>query len=105
MKERSSGIAKAHPLDLAVALLSRRSKLFSRGWGDNATLAEFSQRARYLQAPTPITIEWHSQCQRGTENCRDGKFGTREAMLSIGPRSFACPLHPAPGALVPSSSS
>lgn len=74
MKERSSGIVKAHPLDLAVAWLSRRSKLFSRGWGDDATLAEFSQRARYLQVPAPITIEWHSQSWRGNENCRNGEF-------------------------------
>jgi len=74
MKEHSSGIAKAHPLDLAVAWLLRRSKLFSRGWGDSTTLTELSQRALYLQAPAPITIEWHSQRLRGNENCRDGKF-------------------------------
>jgi hypothetical protein len=66
--------ARRHPLDLAVAWLSRRSMLFSRGWGDESILAEFSQRERYLVAPPPIAIEWHSHRERGGEVCGDGTF-------------------------------
>lgn len=65
---------KPHPLDQAVAWLSRGSRMFSRGWGDEAVLAEFSDRARYLAAPAAIAIEWHSQLKRGNEICGDGTF-------------------------------
>jgi hypothetical protein len=66
--------AGVHPVDRAVAWLSRRSGLFARGWGDEAVLAEFSSRARYLAAPSPINVEWHGQHQRGREVSRDGTF-------------------------------
>jgi len=42
-------IARAHPLDVLIALLSRRSKMFSRGWGDEEFLASL-----WGQSPTPI---------------------------------------------------
>jgi Alpha/beta hydrolase domain containing 18 len=66
--------ARAHPVDVAVAWLSRRSGLFSRGWGDESVLAEFSNRARYLAAPAPVKIEWHARRRRGRAVCRDGTF-------------------------------
>ena len=57
-----------------VARLSRRSKLFSRGWGDELVLAESSDRARYLAAPAPVKIEWRARRTHGSEVCRDGTF-------------------------------
>jgi pimeloyl-ACP methyl ester carboxylesterase len=66
--------AKTHPVDAAVAWLSRRSKLFSRGWGDETVLAEFSARARYLAAPGPVKIEWGAPRKHGSEVRRDGTF-------------------------------
>lgn len=48
--------------------------MFSRGWGDEEVLAEFSARARYSQAPSPISVEWQAERERGNEKCRDGKF-------------------------------
>lgn len=74
MKERNSGGMKPHPLDLAVAWLTRRSKQFSRGWGDDAVLTKFSAHERYLEAPAPVTVAWNSQSKRGREVCRDGTF-------------------------------
>jgi hypothetical protein len=73
--------APTHPVDVAVAWLSRRSKLFSRGWGDEAVLQEFSNRARYLAAPAPINVEWHGQQKRGREVRRDGTFHSPLAVL------------------------
>jgi len=65
---------RAHPVDVAVAWLSRRSELFARGWGDEAVLAEFSDRARYLAEPAPVSVEWRGQYKRGGEVCRNGTF-------------------------------
>jgi len=50
--------------------------MFSRGWGDEAVLAEFSDRGRYLEAPGAVTVEWCRLCQRGKDNCRDGTFAS-----------------------------
>src|SRR5215471_12625966 len=69
-----SGDMTAHPLDRAVAWLSRNSRMFSRGWGDESVLAEFSQRTHYLKAPGPIEILWVAQRKRKNHAVRDGKF-------------------------------
>ncbi len=66
--------AATHPVDLGLAWLSRRSKLFSRGWGDESILAEFSDRKRYLAKPAPVTVEWSARRKRGRDVCRDGTF-------------------------------
>ena len=66
--------AKTHPVDVAVAWLSRRSKQFSRGWGDETVLVEFSNRARYLAAPAAVKVAWHATRKRGIDVCRDGTF-------------------------------
>src|SRR5215471_18910886 len=68
------GSAKPHPPDRAMAELSRRSRMFSRGWGEAAVPAEFSLRAHYLQATDPISVEWHSQQHKRNEICRSGSF-------------------------------
>lgn len=65
---------KAHPLDRAVAWLSRGSRLFSRGWGDPAILAEFGDRQRYLAAPGPISIQWSASRNSRGGSYRDGEF-------------------------------
>ena len=65
---------RTHPLDLAIAWLSRRSKQFSRGWGDAEVLARFSARERYLEAPAPVTVKWNTSRSRGRDICHDGTF-------------------------------
>ena len=74
MTAQNSETASAHPLDLAVAWWSRGSRLFSRGWGDDAVLADFSDRERYLAQPPPIAVEWASPIGHGTPIRRDGTF-------------------------------
>lgn len=64
-----------------VARLSRRSKLFSRGWGDELVLAESSDRARYLAVPAPVKMEWRARRTHGSEVCRDGTFQSPLAAL------------------------
>jgi pimeloyl-ACP methyl ester carboxylesterase len=66
--------SRVHPLDMAVAWVSRKSGLFSRGWGDESVLAEFSDRTRYLAAPAPVKIAWHATRKWGRDVRRDGTF-------------------------------
>jgi Alpha/beta hydrolase domain containing 18 len=70
-----------HPLDRAVAWWSRNSRLFSRGWGDEARLTEFSDRERYFAPTSPIAIEWASPAKKGNEARRDGTFRSPLAEL------------------------
>src|SRR5215470_18024727 len=68
------GTTKPHPLDRAVAWLSRNSRMFSRGWGDEAVLAEFSRRPHYLKEPLGVSVSWGEEWKRKDEVGRDGKF-------------------------------
>ena len=67
-------IAAAHPLDLVIAGMSRWSKMFSRGWGKEALLAELSGPVSYRDRPAPISVEWHSTRKRNRIVRRDGTF-------------------------------
>jgi pimeloyl-ACP methyl ester carboxylesterase len=82
---RSLGIvgsaASAHPLDLLIAVMSRRSKLFSRGWGDESLLTELSQRVSYADPPSSISITWRSARERGGIVRRDGAFASPLGLL------------------------
>jgi hypothetical protein len=69
-----SAISGAHPVDVVVAWLSRRSKLFSRGWGDESLLAELSQWSSYADVSPAICALWHTASQRGNIAVRDGTF-------------------------------
>ena len=69
-----SSVTKAHPLDLLIAGMSRGSKLFSRGWGEESLLTELSTRVGYNDPPAPISVEWHSERKRGRMLRRDGMF-------------------------------
>ncbi len=81
MREQSSDPARPHPLDRGVAWWSRNSRLFSRGWGDEAILAEFSRRDRYLAAPSSITLQWAPERVAGGRTFRDGTFRSPMAEL------------------------
>jgi Alpha/beta hydrolase domain containing 18 len=74
MKEQSREAVRAHPLDRAVAWWSRNSRLFSRGWGDEAQLAEFADRERYFTPIPPIKIVWTSPTENRKRTRRDGRF-------------------------------
>ena len=69
-----SCIPAAHPLDLALAWLSRRSKLFSHGWGDEAFLAGLSDRVSYSAPPSRIALHWSRGRERRGIMRRDGTF-------------------------------
>jgi Alpha/beta hydrolase domain containing 18 len=70
----NSSVRGAHPLDLLVAGVSRRSKMFSRGWGEEALLTQLSTRVSYSDPPCPISVEWLPACKRGQTVRRDGRF-------------------------------
>ena len=67
-----NSIPAVHPLDLAVAWLSRRSKLFSEGWGDEAQFARLSDRVSYSEAPAQIAFTWSKGRERRGITRRDG---------------------------------
>ncbi len=69
-----SSIPAAHPLDLAVAWLSRRSKLFSEGWGDEALFARLADRISYFDPPSQIALHWSTGGERRGGTRRDGTF-------------------------------
>jgi len=64
----------AHPLDLVVAWLARRSKLFSLGWGDEAIFARLSDRFSYSAPPSPIAVNWSTGVEHRGIARRDGTF-------------------------------
>lgn len=74
-------VTRAHPLDLLVAAVSRGSKLFSRGWGEESLLTELSTRVSYSDPPSPISVEWHSARKRGHIVRRDGMFSSPLKLL------------------------
>lgn len=67
--------AGSHPLDLWVAWITRRSKMFSRGWGDESLLAEISENAVY-SASASVTVQWRAPQKPKRERIvrRDGTF-------------------------------
>jgi len=67
-------IAAAHPLDIVIALMSRWSKLFSRGWGDESLITRLSSRVSYHDSPASISVTWRSRSQSGGILRRDGAF-------------------------------
>src|ERR1035437_8857845 len=56
----NSSVPAAHPLDLLIAGMSRRSNMFSRGWGEESLLTELSTRVSYSDPPPPISVEGQS---------------------------------------------
>ncbi len=66
--------ARAHALDLFIALLSRRSKMFSRGWGDEDFLAALSGSVSHSDPACPVSVTWSSTSERDGIVRRDGTF-------------------------------
>lgn len=76
-----SAINGAHPVDVVVAWLSCRSKLFSRGWGDESLLTDLSQRLSYTDSPSAIGVKWGPARERRGISVRDGTFLSPLAIL------------------------
>jgi len=79
-RDREGAIA-AHPLDVFIAWISRRSKLFSHGWGDEELLSELSGGASYADALPPISVTWSLRRERGGIVRLDGAFSSPLALL------------------------
>jgi len=71
----------AHPLDVLVALLSRRSKMFSQGWGDENFLANLWGTVSQADPPCSIAVNWTSTSKHGRNLRRDGTFPSPLASL------------------------
>jgi Alpha/beta hydrolase domain containing 18 len=82
---RSVGIvgsaASAHPLDLLIAVMSRWSKLFSHGWGDESLLTTLSTHVAYADPPSSISVNWRDAREHRGIVRRDGAFASPLALL------------------------
>jgi len=74
-------LTAAHPLDLAIAWMSKRSKLFSPGWGDEALFEQLSSPASYLGETAAISVDWQGPRAHRELMCRDGTFGSPLELL------------------------
>lgn len=83
LRQRIAGetIARAHVVDLVVAALSRRSKMFSTGWGDEAVLDGLGGQVSPNDAVHPIAVTWKTTRQRNKAAIRDGEFPSPLAKL------------------------
>lgn len=48
--------------------------MFSSGWGDEAVLAKYARRERYLAAPPTITVAWDAPREERGRSGRSGSF-------------------------------
>jgi hypothetical protein len=76
LRRRIAGeaVARAHVLDVLIAALSRRSKMFSPGWGDEDLLAGLHGQVSPQDPLDPIFITWKKTELRNELTRRDGEF-------------------------------
>ena len=76
LRQRIAGamVVRAHTLDVLMALLSLRSKLFREGWGDEVFLAELSGKVSQDDPCTTVDLQWGEAGQRNGIVRRDGTF-------------------------------
>ena len=74
MRVRSKDLPEAHPLDRFVGWLSRGSRMFARGWGDEKVIENVARRERYLSALPAIEIQWGRTHREGQREWGDGDF-------------------------------
>lgn len=67
-------IAEAHPLDVLIAWVSSRSKVFSQGWGDEVLLGGLSGHVSCDDPSVPICIVWRDEQLRGSVTVQGGTF-------------------------------
>ena len=77
-RQRIAGsvVVRAHILDLLTALASRRSKMFSPGWGDEAFLSQLRGQVSHSDSPSAITISWGRTERRNGITRHDGNFSS-----------------------------
>jgi hypothetical protein len=65
---------RAHLVDVLIALLSRRSKIFTSGWGDEEFLTRLHEQVSPAELPDAISLSWQSRIPRNGVLFRDGSF-------------------------------
>jgi hypothetical protein len=71
---RNAAQSGAHPVDICLAWLWARSKLFSQGWGDEALLSHVADMRRYLEYSSLPHINWYRDSERRGIRVLDGSF-------------------------------
>ena len=67
---------RAHAVDVLVAFLSRRSKIFTSGWGDEEFLNRLREQVSPGESPDAITVSWQDDVNRNGILRRDGTFSS-----------------------------
>jgi pimeloyl-ACP methyl ester carboxylesterase len=67
-------VSGVHPIDVCVALLTSRSKMFSRGWGDEALLAGLSNKVSNKDNLSSVALKWAETREENGIVRRDGTF-------------------------------
>ena len=85
LRQRVAGnaVARAHILDLVIALLSRRSKMFSPGWGDETFLEQLHGQVSPADVPGTVSLSWDSAIEHTETVHRDGSFPSPLARLPM----------------------
>ena len=81
----SSG-TEVHPLDVLIAWLGSRSKMFSQGWGDESFLETLTESDPRNYSGAPIAIDWRLSQHRDRFRCSNGTFTSPLSMLPPGAR-------------------
>jgi len=83
LRQRIAGetVARAHIVDLLMAALSRRSKMFSPGWGDEDLLQGLRGQVSPADSLDPISVTWKTLERRDKVATRDGEFPSPLAKL------------------------
>lgn len=63
-----------HPVDVCLAWLSARNKLFREGWGDEDLLGNPERFRQYLEAVSAPSMNWYRSSERRGVRMRDGSF-------------------------------
>lgn len=69
-----NAVVRAHVVDVAIALLSRRSKIFTLGWGDEDFLARLQHQVSHADVPDEIVLNWQDVETRSGIARRDASF-------------------------------
>ena len=76
LRQRVAGnvVVRSHAVDVLVALLSRRSKIFTHGWGDEEFLTRLHEQVSPGERPPSIELSWGRGVIRNGVLQRDGSF-------------------------------
>jgi alpha/beta hydrolase family protein len=83
LRQRVAGnvVVRAHAVDVLVALLSRRSKMFTHGWGDEDFLTRLHGQVSPAEEPHSIALTWREGVVTNGVTVCEGSFSSPLSQL------------------------